>query len=72
MVEGKTGGAAPRADLEPGVADRVSAGAIAELTRAYGVTLHVERDPDGVRFALTVPIGAPENQAADSVPPPSL
>lgn len=74
MVEGKAGGAALGSDLAPapGIADLVSAGAIAQLTRTYGATLRVERQPDSVRFALTVPIGAPENQAADSVPPPSL
>ena len=72
MIEGKAGGSTLHPDLAPGVADRVSAGAIVELTRTYGVTLRVERDPDGVRFALTVPIGTAENQAADSVPPPSL
>jgi len=72
IVEGKAGGAATRPDLPTGVADLVSAGAIAELTRTYGATLQVERDADGVRFSLSVPLGAAESQAADSVPPPSL
>jgi hypothetical protein len=74
MVEGKAGAAATRPDTASasGVADLVSAGAVAELTRAYGATLQVERDADGVCFELSVPMSAPESQAADSEPPPSL
>jgi hypothetical protein len=60
LVEGRAGGTLTRPDAAPasGVADVVSAGAVAELTRTCGATLRVERDPDYIRFALTVPAGA--------------
>jgi hypothetical protein len=74
IVEGRAGGDVTRPNAAPssGIADLVSDGAIADLTRTYGATLKVERDADYVRFALSVPMGAPASQAADSEPPPSL
>jgi hypothetical protein len=72
LVEGRAEGtlARPHAAPTSGVADVVSAGAVAELTRTYGATLRAELDPDCIRFALTIP--APRSQPAEFEPSPSL
>jgi hypothetical protein len=71
IVEGRAAGSRSAPDATPAspVAERLSATAVAELGRAYGTTVHIDRGADHIRLTLNVPAGAKGSEAADSEPP---
>jgi C4-dicarboxylate-specific signal transduction histidine kinase len=60
VIDGRAAGARPDAAAGSAAFERVTATAIAELKRAYGITLEEHREADHIRFTLSVPVGSVE------------
>jgi K+-sensing histidine kinase KdpD len=68
VIEGRAQGIRPDTAGESAFAYALSARVANELAQACGAMLQVERNPDQIRLALSVPADTSSLQAADSAP----